>query len=61
MTALARLLLLTTRLGGEIRSVNAVDGKLELVIDAPEHAAHRFGPQLERIVDVISLQEHNGE
>jgi hypothetical protein len=61
MATLPRLLLLTTRLGGEVRSIHAADGKLELTIDAPEVAAHRFGPQLERIIDVVSLQQRDSE
>ena len=61
MSVLPRLLLLTARLGGEVRSINAVDGKLELTIDAPDQAAHRFAPQLDRIVDVISVQQRDGD
>lgn len=61
MSTLPRLLLLTTRLGGEVRSINAADGKLELVIDAPEISAHRFGPQLKRIIDVMSIEQRDGE
>ncbi len=43
------------------KCINAVDGKLTLTIDAPEAAAHRFGPQLERIIDVISIEQRDGE
>jgi len=55
MTVLPRMLLLVIRLGGEIRAVDAADGRLDLTIEAPDDVAHRFGPQLERVVEVTAI------
>jgi hypothetical protein len=57
MCALPKLLLLIARLGGAVRYVSAADGRATLVVGAPQAAAHRFAPQLRRIVDVVELQE----
>lgn len=57
MSALPRVLMLAARLGGEVTYVAAADGRLNMVVRAPNHAAHRFAPQLRRIVDVLDVNE----
>ena len=57
MTVLPRLLLLITRLGGELRAIHATDGRIDLIIEAPDEVAHRFGPQLDRIVEVTAITD----
>lgn len=57
MTVLPRLLLLITRLGGELRAIHARDGRIDLTIEAADEVAHRFGPQLARIVEVTALTD----
>ena len=57
MSALPKVLLLTARLGGSVTYVSAADGRANIVVRAPQSAAHRFAPQLRRIVDVIELKE----
>ena len=57
MSALPKVLLLMQRLGGEVTYIAASDGKANLVVRAPEHASHRFAPQLRRVVDVLDVSE----
>ena len=57
MSALPKLLQLIARLGGTLTYVSAVDGRANLVVQSPQSAAHRFAPQLRKIVDVMELQE----
>ena len=57
MSALPRVLMLVSRLGGEVTYVSAADGRANVVIKAPKRAAHRFAPQLNRIVDVLDMTE----
>ena len=57
MSALPKVLLLAARLGGEVTYLSASDGRANLVVRAPEHASHRFAPQLRRIVDILDVQE----
>jgi hypothetical protein len=57
MTALTKVLLHCQRLGGTVTFVSAADGRGNIVVSAPNHAAHRFAPQLRRIVDVLELTE----
>jgi hypothetical protein len=57
MSALPRVLLLIARLGGEVTYVSAADGRANVVVKAPKRAAHRFAPQLRRIVDMLDLAE----
>ena len=57
MTALTKVLLHCERLGGAVTFVSAAGGRANIVVSAPNHAAHRFAPQLRRIVDVLDLIE----
>lgn len=57
MAALPKVLLLVARLGGNVSYVSAADGQMNLVVHAPQAAAHRFAPQLRRIIDVLELHE----
>lgn len=57
MTVLPRLLLLITRLGGNLRAIHAVDGRIDLTLEAPDPVAHRFGPQLGRIIEVTAITD----
>ena len=57
MTALTKVLLHCERLGGTVSFVSAAGGQANIVVSAPNHAAHRFTPQLRRIVDVLDLIE----
>jgi hypothetical protein len=57
MSALPKVLMLISRLGGTVTYVSAADGRANIVLQAPEAAAHRFAPQLRRIIDVIELSE----
>jgi hypothetical protein len=57
MGALPRVLHLIARLGGSVSYISAADGRTNLVICAPPVSAHRFAPQLRRIVDVVDLTE----
>ncbi|MCP4594189.1 MAG: hypothetical protein GY842_25960 [bacterium] len=57
MSALSRVLLLIARLGGVVRYVSAADGRATVVVGAPQASAHRFAPQMRKIVDVVELQE----
>jgi hypothetical protein len=57
MSVLPRMLMLIGRLGGTVTYICAADGRVELAIDAPGHVAHRFGPQLDRIVEVTMIRQ----
>lgn len=57
LTVLPRLLLLVIRLGGQVRAVHAAGGRVDLTIDAPPDVAHRFRPQLDRIVEVVAITD----
>ncbi|MEE9296892.1 MAG: hypothetical protein V3W34_18255 [Phycisphaerae bacterium] len=57
MTALTKVLLHCERLGGTVTFVSAAEGRANVVVRAPNYAAHRFAPQLRRIVDVLELTE----
>ncbi len=57
MTALTKVLLHCERLRGKVTFVSAADGRANIVVWAPNHAAHRFAPQLRRIMDVLELTE----
>jgi hypothetical protein len=57
MSALPKILMLCQRLGGEISYVSAADGKANIAMMAPGYAAHRFAPQLRRIIDVLDVKE----
>jgi hypothetical protein len=47
----------TARLGGEVTYLEAHAGRVQLQLLSPPHCVHRFAPQLERIVEVVSLQQ----
>ena len=57
MSALPKVLLLISRLGGTVTYVAAADRRANIVVQAPSASAHRFAPQIRRIVDVIELTE----
>lgn len=57
MSALPKVLLLCQRLGGAVTYLSAADGRATMVLSAPQAAAHRFAPQLRRLMDVLDLQE----
>jgi hypothetical protein len=57
MNALSRILMLVARLGGVVRSVHAESHMMGLSVDAPIESAHRFGPQLRRVIDVLEVTE----
>ncbi len=57
MTVLPRILMLVARLGGVVRTVQAEDHSVALSIDTPLECAHRFAPQLQRIIEVLSVTE----
>lgn len=57
MGALPRILLLIARLGGNVTYLSAADGRATLVVTAPANVAHRFAPQLRRLIDVTELTE----
>lgn len=57
MSTLPKVLLLIARLGGTVTYVAAVDGQANVVVQSPSSAAHRFSPQIRRIVDVIEVIE----
>ena len=61
MTALPRILMLVARLGGVVRSVHAESHMMNLSVDAPIESAHRFGPQLRRVIEVLSVTEVTDE
>ena len=58
MQALPRLLLLVARLGGQVTYISAADRQVTLALLAPEAAAHRFAPQLNRLMDITELTQH---
>jgi hypothetical protein len=49
--------MLCHRLGGTVTYVSAADGQANMALTAPRGRAHRFAPQLRRIVDVMELTE----
>ncbi len=55
--ALTRMLMLVERLGGKLTYLSAVDKRATLVIEASSAIAHRFGPQIRRMLDVTELIE----
>ena len=55
MEVLPRILLLIARLGGTVQAVRAADGRVDLTIETPDEVAHRFGPQIDRIVEVTEV------
>lgn len=57
MASLTKVLMLCQRLGGQVTYLSAADGKANIVLAAPAGAAHRFAPQLRRIIDVLELTE----
>jgi hypothetical protein len=57
MSALTKVLMLMARLGGQVTYVAAADGRTNIVVRAPQHSAHRFAPQLRRIIDVLDVNE----
>ena len=57
MSALTKMLMIVARLGGKVTYISAADCRITLVVLAPASAAHRFAPQLRRIVDVLELVE----
>jgi hypothetical protein len=56
-SVLPRLLLLCYRLGGTVTYLSAADEHVSIVLSAPKKNAHRFAPQLRRIIDVLELSE----
>ncbi len=57
MSILPKILMLCQRLGGEVTYVAAADGRANIVVAAPREAAHRFSPQIRRLIDVLELTE----
>lgn len=57
MGALPRILLLIARLGGNVTYLSAADGRATIVVTAAPNVAHRFAPQLRRVIDVTELME----
>jgi hypothetical protein len=57
MSSLPRVLMLCQRLGAQVTYLSAAEGSANLVLAAPPEAAHRFAPQLRRIIDVVELTE----
>jgi hypothetical protein len=57
MSALPKVLMLCHRLGATVTYISAADGRANMVLSAPSHAAHRFAPQVRGIVDVVELLE----
>ena len=56
MEALPRILMLAARLGGRVRLMLAQDNHVLFEMDADDSLAHRIGPQLDRLVDVLVLR-----
>jgi hypothetical protein len=56
-TTLPKILLLIARLGGTVTHLSADERRVKLELKTPERAAHRFAPQIRRIVDVLHLAE----
>lgn len=61
MTVLPRILMLVARLGGVVKAVRAESHVMSLSIDAPIESAHRFAPQLRRVIEVLSVTEVTDE
>lgn len=57
MASLTKVLMLCQRLGAQVTYLSAADRSANLVLSAPAEAAHRFAPQLRRIIDVVELTE----
>ncbi len=57
MSALTNVFMLCQRLGGTMTYISAADGRANIVVSAPQRSAHRFAPQLRRIMDVLELIE----
>jgi hypothetical protein len=57
MSALASVLTHAARLGGEITYLEAHAGRVQVHLLSPPQCVHRFAPQLERIVEVVSLEQ----
>lgn len=57
MSILPKILMLCQRLGGTVTYVSAADGRANIVVAAPQAAAHRFAPQIRRLIDVLELTE----
>ena len=57
MSILPKILMLCQRLGGEVTYVSAAEGRANIVVAAPQFAAHRFAPQIRRLIDVLELTE----
>jgi hypothetical protein len=56
MESLPRLLMLTARLGGQIGLLLAESEHVLLEVAAPDETAHRLGPQLGRLMDVVEIR-----
>jgi hypothetical protein len=54
--ALPRLLMLAARLGGQVGLLVAESGHVLLEVAAPDETAHRLGPQLGRLMDVVEIR-----
>jgi hypothetical protein len=57
MSGLTSVLTHAARLGGQVTFLHAHAGQVQLRLLAPPQCAHRFGPQLEKIVEVIAVRE----
>ena len=57
MSALPKVLMLCQRLGATVTYISAADGRANMVLSAPSAAAHRFAPQLRRLIEVTDLRE----
>ncbi len=57
METLTKVLMLCQRLGGKITYLSAAEGRATIVLSAPRAAAHRFAPQIRRVIDVLELTE----
>ncbi|GJM25221.1 MAG: hypothetical protein DHS20C16_16360 [Phycisphaerae bacterium] len=57
MSILPKILMLCQRLGGEVTYVSAADGRANIVVATPKAAAHRYAPQIRRLIDVLELTE----
>ena len=57
MSMLPKVLMLCERLGGTVTYVSAADGRANIVLSSTKERAHRFAPQLRRIIDVVDLHE----
>ena len=57
ITVLPRVLMLASRLGAVVRAVHADGQRVDLTVEAPDEIAHRLGPQLGRIIEVVEITE----